>query len=129
MIGNLYRMFNSSESGEVKQVIVPKDFRDHVMKLAHESIVGGHLGARKTADRITSSFHWPEVMSDVNRFCRSCDICWRVVPKRKVTRVPLGVMPVMEEPFSSVAVDLNGPLSPVSDKGNCYVLTIVDYTT
>ena len=85
---------------------VPKDFRDHVMKLAHESIVGGHLGARKTADRITSSFHLPGVIRDVTRFCRSCDICQRVAPKGKITRVPFGEMLLMEEPFSRVAVDL-----------------------
>ena len=35
----------------------------------------------------------------------------------------------MEEPFSRVAVDLIGPLPPVSEKGNWYLLTIVDYAT
>ena len=35
----------------------------------------------------------------------------------------------MEEPFSRVAVDQIGRLSPVSDKRNRYVLTIVDYAT
>ena len=61
----MYRVYNSNQSVEVKQFLVPKDFRDHKMKLAHESIVGGHLGVRKTADRITSSFQWTRVMSDV----------------------------------------------------------------
>ena len=28
-----------------------------VMSLAHESIVGGHLAAKKTIDRIITSFH------------------------------------------------------------------------
>ena len=52
-----------------------------------------------------------------------------VIPKGKVTRVPLGELPPIEEPFSRVAVDLIGPLSPVPDIGNRYVLTIVDYAT
>ena len=43
--------------------------------------------------------------------------------------MPLVEMPLMEEPFSKVAVDLIGLLSPVLDKGNAYVLTIVDYVT
>ena len=37
-------------------------------------------------------------------------------------------MPFIEEPFHRVAVDLIGPLSPLSDKGNQYILTVVDYT-
>ena len=52
-----------------------------------------------------------------------------MVPKGKVTRVLLGEMHLMEEPFSTVAVDLTGPLSPVSDTGNRYMLTIVHYAT
>ena len=35
----------------------------------------------------------------------------------------------MEEPFKRVAVDLVGPISPVSEKGNWYTLTVVDFAT
>ena len=35
----------------------------------------------------------------------------------------------MEEPFKRVAVDLVGPISPVSGKGNQYILTVVDFAT
>ncbi|XP_022240748.1 uncharacterized protein LOC111085611 [Limulus polyphemus] len=38
-------------------------------------------------------------------------------------------MPLMGELFSRVAVDLNRPLAAVSDKGNWYMLTVVDYAT
>ena len=77
-------------------------------------------------------------MSDITYFCRTCDICQRVVPEGKsqglvpegkVTRLPIGEMPLTEEPFSKVAVDLIGPLSPLSDKGNRYVLHIVDHAS
>ena len=43
--------------------------------------------------------------------------------------VPLGEMPIMDAPFQRVAIDLIGPLSPVSNKGNRYILTVVDYAT
>ena len=42
-------------------------------------------------------------------------------------RLPLGELPLMEEPLSRVAVNLTGPLSPVSEESN--VLTAVDYAT
>ena len=38
-------------------------------------------------------------------------------------------MPIIETPFHRVAVDLIGPMVPKSDKGNRYILTLVDYAT
>ena len=38
-------------------------------------------------------------------------------------------MPLMEEPFKRVAVNLAGPISPVSEKGNRYIMTVVDFAT
>ena len=49
--------------------------------------------------------------------------------KGKVTRVPLGEMPLIDTPFERIAVDLVGPIAPVSDTGNRYILTVVDYAT
>ena len=76
--GVLYREFEQvrgQTSNIMKQVVVPSEHRKRVMSLAHESIVGGHLAAKKTIDQITTSFHWPGITSDVTRFCRSCEIC------------------------------------------------------
>ncbi|KAK3740429.1 hypothetical protein QZH41_004602 [Actinostola sp. cb2023] len=66
---------------------------------------------------------------DVNKFCKSCDICQRTIPKGKVSKVPLGEMPIIEESFYRIAVDLIGPLAPVSERGHRYILTVVDYAT
>jgi len=41
----------------------------------------------------------------------------------------LGKMPVIDIPFRRVAVDIVGPLVPITDKGNRYILTLVDYAT
>jgi hypothetical protein len=38
-------------------------------------------------------------------------------------------MPLIDTPFKRVAVDLIGPITPVSDRGNRYILTVVDYAT
>ena len=130
--GLLYREFSSPRvsNGKVfRQLVVPEKYRVQVMKLAHESIMAGHLGVKKTSDRVLAEFYWPGVQADVSRYCRSCDVCQRTFPKGKVTAVPLGNMPLIEEPFQRVAVDIVGPLEPVTDKGNRYILTIVDYAT
>jgi hypothetical protein len=38
-------------------------------------------------------------------------------------------MPLIETPFQRVAVDLVGPIAPATDRGNRYILTLVDYAT
>ena len=79
--------------------------------------------------RVLAEFYWPGVQSDCKRYCRSCDICQRTVPKGCVGKVPLGKMPFIDEPFCRVAVDTIGPLSPITERGNRYILNLVDYST
>ena len=130
--GVLYRMYQNPGFNlgiAVKQLVVPGKLRAQVMQVAHESMMSGHLGVGKTLDRIQTDFFWPGIQGDVNRHCKSCDICQRTIAKGKVRKVPLSKMPIMEIPFQRVAVDLIGPLHPVSKRGNRYILTIVDYAT
>ena len=129
--GVLYRYFRSPKDNDnlVKQVVVPQCLRNKVLKLAHESIMAGHLAAKKTADRILQAFYWPRLFEDVTHFCRSCDKCQRSTPKGSVRPVPLSKMPLIDTPFNRVAVDLIGPIVPASDRGNRYILTVVDYCT
>ena len=112
-----------------RQVILPEPLRQRVMKIAHESLLAGHVGAKKTTDRILSSFHWPGLGADVRRFCRSCDVCQRAVKKGSVGKAPLGKMPLIDRPFQRVALDLVGPTHPPSEEGHRYILTLVDYAT
>lgn len=99
------------------------------MTIAHDTILGGHLGTRKTLDRISSSFYWQGIQGDVKRYCQSSDLCQRTFPKGKVAKIPLEKMPLIDTPFERIAVDLVGPISPVTEKGNRYSLTVVDYST
>jgi hypothetical protein len=127
--GVLLRAYFQKNGDDSKQIVVPTDFRKGVMELAHQSIVGGHLSSKKTEDRILTSFYWPEITGDVGRFCRSCDVCQKTIPKGRMKKVSLGDMPVIEEPFHRVAIDLIGPIIPVSEKGNRYIFTVVDFAT
>ncbi|KAK3102478.1 hypothetical protein FSP39_011646 [Pinctada imbricata] len=130
--GLLFRKFQSPKINDNKlfnQLVVPKQYRQTVMKLAHDCILSGHLGTKKTTDRVLSSFYWPGIQSDISRYCKSCDVCQRTLPKGRVQRVPLVPMPLIDTPFERVAVDLVGPIAPITDRGNRYILTLVDYST
>ena len=113
----------------VRQVMVPMPLRRQLMEVAHESVMGGHMGVKKTTDKIQKAFYWPGIQGDVSRRCKSCDICQKTVNKGSVPKVPLEKMPLIDMPFKRVAIDLIGPISPPSKEGHRYILTLVDDAT
>ena len=70
-----------------------------VMAIAHESILASHMSTARTVSRVLAEFFWPGVQSDCKRYCRSCDICQRTVPKGHVGKVPLGKLPLIDVPY------------------------------
>ena len=65
----------------------------------------------------------------MSRFCKFCDICQRTIQKGRVTKVPLGKLPLIDTPFIRIAVDIVGPIEPRSERKSRYVLTMIDYAT
>ena len=129
--GLLYRVYQAKgeDASTVKQLIVPKSQRKVVLNLAHATLLSGHLGVRKTREKVLCSFWWPCLEKDIKQFCRSCDVCQKTVAKGRVSSLPLGKMPIIDTPFMRVAVDIIGPIHPPSDDGHRFVLTLVDYAT
>ena len=67
--GVLYRMYQSpklNNGNPLKQVVVPLTLRPKVLSVAHESILGGHLGITKTTDKVSFHFYWPGMLGDKN---------------------------------------------------------------
>ena len=124
----LYREFSKGNKVTL-QLVVPEGFREKVMRLAHETLMSGHLGTEKTLDRVEAEFFWPEICGDVARFCKSCDTCQRTIQKGRVSKVPFGKLPLINTPFKRVAVDIVGPIKPSSEKRNRCILTMIDYAT
>ncbi len=91
--------------------------------------MAGHLGIKKTTDRIQRQFFWPGMRGDITRYCRSCDVCQKTVKRGTIPKAPLGRMPLIDVPFKRCAVDLIGPISPPSEGGHQFILTLVDYAT
>ena len=110
-------------------LVVPYECRMTVLKTAHENLLSGHFSARKTELKIKDQFYWPSMGRDIKIFCRSCDLCQRFSKKGSVKRAPMEKMPIITEPFMRVSIDLIGPLTPSSDRGYKYVLTLIDVAT
>jgi len=125
----LYRAQHDKRDGEYKfQLVVPKELREKVMSLAHETLFGGHKNTNKTIARITSEFYFPHLYELVRNFCASCDVCQCTISKGSVGKALLGKLPSIGVPFSPVCVDIIGPLSPPSDRYR-NILTTIDQCT
>ena len=127
--GLLLREYTGHDKVDHRQLVVPTSLRSEVMRLAHDPPMAGHLGVRRTINRIWTEFYWPGMCQDIRRYVSSCDACQRTVAKGSVRPVALERMPTVDVPFRQVAVDLIGPIIPPSDRGHQYVLVQVDYAT
>ena len=130
--GLIYRTCVSSYSPDrigKRTLVVPRDCKGTVAAVAHESPLAGHFSNRKTIMKVGEKFYWPGRGVDIRDFCRSCDKCQRMCHKGRVKPVPLKPLPIITEPFSRVAIDLVGPLSPPSSEGHRYILTLIDFAT
>ena len=91
----MYRQFTKGNKLTL-QLVIPESFREKVLRLAHVTLMSGHLGIKKTMDKVLTEFFWPWVCGDVSRFCKSCDICQMTIQKGRVTKVPLGKLPLID---------------------------------
>ena len=124
----LYRAYHTVSGEVIDEIVVPQRFRMKILQVAHDTPCGGHMGCRKTRNRILQNFFWPGIFIDVAKYCRSCPQCQKSVAKGKSIRAKLVPIPPMAEPFTRVAIDIVGPLMRTK-KGNRYILTLCDYST
>ncbi|GAA5918691.1 hypothetical protein JCM1841_006242 [Sporobolomyces salmonicolor] len=112
---------------ESNRIVVPavKELREALLHDGHDAL--SHLGSKKTLSSLSSSFFWPGMRKDMERYVESCDGCQR--HKSRTTRKAgeLHSLAVPPRTFSDVALDFVGPL-PSSD-GKDILLTITDRLT
>ena len=111
----------------IEQLVLPKTYRNKVLKLAHSVPIAGHLGAEKTTQRVLRRFYWPSLYRDVKRYCQTCEEC-QLCSKQKGRKAPMVSLPIMGEPFERIVMDVVGPLTKTR-RGNRYILVVCDYAT
>uniref|UniRef100_A0A674P0H7 Gypsy retrotransposon integrase-like protein 1 n=1 Tax=Takifugu rubripes TaxID=31033 RepID=A0A674P0H7_TAKRU len=71
--GLLYRYSKRSSGETVGQMVLPKEFREMVMRAMHDDL--GHLGQERTVDLLRSRFFWPRMSLDVEEYIKNCGEC------------------------------------------------------
>ena len=112
-----------------KQLVVSSKYQQKIMERGHSDIFSAHLGITRTKQRISQNFHWPEMGKQIKEFCQKCDVCQRQGNSNNKTKAQLCPLPIISTPFQHIRLDIVGPLPRVTQRGNRFILTIIDYAT
>ena len=105
------------------QLVVPVGEGRGFIHRYHASIFAGHLGVSRTVCKLLDRVYWPGLREDVHSYLATCSVCLaRKSPCPR--RVPMGHVSVGFR-WDRVAMDILD-MSVTTDKGNRYVLVIVD---
>jgi Integrase zinc binding domain len=78
-------------------LLLPKKYQKEALCEAHNSIFGRHYGTLKTYTKITSSYYWLSIYSDIKTHVQTCLTCQQ--RKRSPTKpTPLASLPIPEQP-------------------------------
>ena len=108
------------------RIVVPDSMKKEVMAAAHQSLIGGHSGAFKVAERIRDTFWWKDMQQDIEDHLRDCAACRTATNKFPDPTPPLKPIPVPTSIGEVYFSDLFGPLTDLSGNKNTYVLTVTD---
>ena len=126
--GVLMKSFKKKNgTGDFDQIIVPKQMRKDILYQMHNSLLSGHMGIKKTKEKILQRFYWFNLKEDVKMYIKQCDICAKNKRPVKTPKAPMGSLKT-GEPWDILATDYIGPL-PITPRGNRYILVLTDHFT
>lgn len=96
-----------------------------VLHQMHTAVFAGHLGLKKTREKVLQRFYWYGLHEDIDVYVRACDNCARNKGPAKYPRAPLGNMQT-GAPMDRLCTDLIGPL-PVTPRKNRFILLVTDH--
>lgn len=126
--GVLFKRFEKQNgTGIFKQLLVPCDLRKMVLHQMHDSKMSGHLGVKRTKEKLLQRCYWFDLKKDIQLYVARCDVCASDKMPVKKPKAPMGHLS-SGAPWDTLGIDYLGPL-PVSRRGNKYILVLTDHFT
>ena len=123
LVENGILFFIKPEGG--RAIFAPKQLHRKIIRAAHNSLLGGHMGLFKTRERILERYFWPGMQKDLQDHIKACLDCQRVKPWNRPRRAPLKPLQQPPAPNHRIHIDLFGPLA-TSGQGKKMVCVITD---
>ena len=85
---------------DLHRIVVPKDYRDHVLEILHTA----HCGETKTKMFAKQKFYWPQINNSIEQITHECPECRRLLPSQQ--KEPVKGDFSAQFPMSDVSSDL-----------------------
>ena len=114
---------NDSHLGGLR-LCVPSAARRELLVAAHDDASSGHLGTRKTYDRLVDAeLYWPRMLQDVTDFVATCEVCQRSKPYNRPSAGLPTPLEIPEARWRVVALDIVSGFPPSGKEGyDCVVV-------
>ena len=122
--GIVYRLWCENNKTE-ECIVVPEVLRNPLLMLAHD--YSGHNGFRRTYNALKRQYYWPGMRKHILKHCKSCHQC--SLQNQGPRELEFGHFNVPSVPMEFICMDLVGPITPQTSKGNKYMLTVIDMLT
>jgi len=106
------------------KIYVPNSLLGMLYQYYHETTLGGHLGYKRTVDKICKHFYHPNLFKEIKQRVRNCELCKFSKPAVRNYQGPL-IATHAKSPNERYYIDLVGPLVR-SQNSNTMILIIVD---
>ena len=114
-------LFYTEKDGRLSLCILPNDVTP-TLEAYHDC--HGHFAGRLLIKFLLGKVYWPTRAKDCNYYARTCPDCQSMGPVRPST----GIKPVVHlQPFDMVGLDFIGQITPTSERGNRFIIIMVDY--
>ena len=118
------RFHKENGMGSFLQLIVPEECKTDILYQMHNTVLSGHVGEKKTREKILQRFYWYGIRDDIRLWVKSCLECQANKKPLKSPRALLGSMAV-GAPLDRLATDFMGPFL-ITPRGNRYILVVSD---
>ena len=101
--------------------------RASILKAYHDTPSNGaHFGRDKTLRKIQDRYYWPGMAADIGNYVKSCLDCAKNNHRRAKPPGKLKPISPPEGIWKLLSMDFHGPISPTTQRGNRYIISITD---
>ena len=109
-LGDCFIRDNLLYVGDRLYVLYNDEIRTKIIKITHESLVGGHAGRASTYDQVRWHYYWLNMTDSVTRFVKSCHVCKRSKAYRAGKQGLLKPLPIPQYYWHDISVNFITPL-------------------
>ena len=122
--GIVYQLWCEDNKTE-ECIVVPEVLQNPLLMLAHN--YSGHNGFCRMYNALKCQYYWPGMRKHILKHCKACHQC--SLQNQGLGELEFGHFNIPLVPMEFICMDLVGPISPQTSKGNKYMLTVIDMLT